>query len=237
VGLTPEQRDQHALCGAKRRNGEPCRKYSGEGTDHFGVGRCKYHGGATRSHRKNAVELEAKRRMVKLGEPLADARPHAVLLGLLRASAGHVSWLQSEVGGLHDLGTHESQVIIRLHDEERDRLVRIAKSCSEAGVELAEVQLQQAQALTIGHAVRSAAEEIGLGGAQLKALGTALRKHLADASGDPDLAGREDARLRSQVDRLRADEERRVEREASKRRPPDLTYPPEEWVADEPSPA
>lgn len=236
MGVTPEQRDQHAVCGAKRRSGEPCRKYSGEGTDHFGVGRCKYHGGNTRSHRKNAVEREAKARMIKLGEPLADARPHAVLLGLLRASAGHVSWIGSEVAELKDLGTHESQVMLRLYDEERDRLTRIAKSCSEAGVEAAEVQLQQAQALSIAHAVRAAAEDIGLRQEQLAALGTALRKHLSTAAGEADLAEREDARLREQVERLRASEESRVEKAAQ--RYSGLTFPPSELVPDdEPSPA
>ena len=237
MGHTPEQRDQHPLCGARKKDGGPCRKFAGEGTDHFGVGRCKYHGGATRSHRRHAVELEAKRRMVKLGEPLADARPHAVLLALLRASAGHVEWLHSEVAELGDLGTHEAQVILRLYDEERDRLTRIAKSCSEAGVEEAQINFQQAQALTLVRAVRSAAEEIGLRRAQLNALGTALRKHLAAVTGDDDTAEREDARLRPQVERLRAEEERRVERAAARRRPPDLAYPPEEWVPEEPSAA
>lgn len=194
---TREQREQHPLCGARKKNGATCRQYAGLGTDHLGVGRCKYHLGSTSSHRKNAVELEAKQRMVKLGEPLADARPHGVLLALLRASAGHVGFLQAEVAGLDDLGSHESQVMLRLYDEERDRLARIAKSCSEAGVEAGEVQLQQAQALTIATALRSAAEEIGLGRSQLTALGTALRKHLAAASGDANLAEREDAATRA----------------------------------------
>jgi hypothetical protein len=47
---TKEQRDLHDLCGAKRKNGELCRKFAGEGTDHFGVGHCKYHFGNARNH-------------------------------------------------------------------------------------------------------------------------------------------------------------------------------------------
>lgn len=37
----------HDLCGATNRNGEPCQLKAGWGTDHLGVGRCKFHGGAS----------------------------------------------------------------------------------------------------------------------------------------------------------------------------------------------
>jgi hypothetical protein len=189
---TREQRDEHALCGARKKNGEPCRKFAGEGTDHLGVGRCKYHGGATSSHRKHAVELEARARMVKFGTPLTDAQPHQVLLGMLRASAGHVGWLHQEIAALDDLGTHEAEVLLRVYGEERDRATRIAESCSKAGVEQAEIRFAQMQARSIVSAIRSAAGEVGLRPTQLNALGTAMRKHLAAASGDDEAAERED---------------------------------------------
>jgi hypothetical protein len=32
-------------CGAKNRQGDPCRQRAGWGTDHLGSGRCKLHGG------------------------------------------------------------------------------------------------------------------------------------------------------------------------------------------------
>lgn len=34
-------------CGAKTQTGEPCKLTAGHGTDHFGEGRCKFHGGKT----------------------------------------------------------------------------------------------------------------------------------------------------------------------------------------------
>jgi uncharacterized coiled-coil protein SlyX len=234
LGHTPEQRSQHALCGAKTRTGGTCRKFAGEGTDHPGIGVCKYHGGSTRSHRTRAVELEAKQRMVKLGEPMDNARPHQVLLGLLRASAGHVAWLHEEVGTLGDLSAHESRVLLRLYDEERDRLTRIAKSCSEAGVEESHIAFQQAQATTLVQAVVTSAREIGLDRDQLAALGSAMRKNLAQISGDAETAEREAQALQPRVERIRSKREQAIENAASRRQPPDLTYPPEEWIPEEP---
>lgn len=35
------------ICGAKTRSGSPCKKQPGWGTDHFGSGKCKLHGGAS----------------------------------------------------------------------------------------------------------------------------------------------------------------------------------------------
>ena len=233
MGHTPAQRSQHALCGAKKRDGGTCRKFAGEGTDHPGVGVCKYHGGSTRSHRTHAVELEAKQRMVKLGEPVDNARPHQVLLGLLRASAGHVAWLHQEVGTLDDLSAHESRVVLRLYDEERDRLTRIAKSCSEAGVEESHIAFQQAQATTLVQAVVTSAREIGLDRDQLAALGSAMRKNLAQISGDAETAEREAQALQPRVERIQSNRERAIERAASRRQPPDLVYPPEEWIPEE----
>lgn len=37
-----------AQCGAKTRQGHPCKLPAGHGTDHLGEGRCKFHGGASK---------------------------------------------------------------------------------------------------------------------------------------------------------------------------------------------
>lgn len=36
-------------CGARKRNGDPCTKPAGFGTDHVGFGRCKFHGGGSKA--------------------------------------------------------------------------------------------------------------------------------------------------------------------------------------------
>lgn len=54
-----EQPDtQTDICGAKTRNGEPCKRPAGWGTSHTGEGRCKQHGGKDRD-KGGAPEGEA----------------------------------------------------------------------------------------------------------------------------------------------------------------------------------
>jgi hypothetical protein len=178
---TPEQRDKHGLCGARKKNGESCRAFAGQGTDHGGTGRCKNHGGATRSHKTHAVVTEAKRRMVKLGEPVPEMEPHQALLALLRATAGHVAWLHREVAGLEDLSRHESRVIIELYDSERDRLTRIAKACSDVGVSEREIRIQENVAALFGSAVDKAASALGMNAEQRRKLHIGIAQELDTA--------------------------------------------------------
>jgi hypothetical protein len=189
MGHTPEQRDAHPLCNAMTKRGVRCRAFAGQSTDHPGVGPCKFHGGSTSAHRKHAVTLEAKQRMIKLGAPLdeREAQPHRVLLNLLRATAGHVAWLHSEIGQLEDLGTHEARVLLRMYDDERDRAARIAKACSEAGVEEAEVRMAQSQADLLVRFLTAVFEDLRLSDGQRAAAGPAMRKRLPLLSGgEPD---------------------------------------------------
>src|SRR6266545_6553438 len=122
---TSEQRDRHALCAARKKNGEKCRKFAGEGTNHRGIGACKYHLGATKAHETHAVKVEAQRRLVEFGQPL-EIEPTEALLGVLHLSAGHLSWIRSELGATEDKTTFDAQVLLRVWDDERDRVARIA---------------------------------------------------------------------------------------------------------------
>lgn len=142
--LTPEQRSQHALCGAKKKNGEPCRAFAGQGTDHPGQGRCSFHLGNTGNHKKAAIAAEAGRRMVTLGTA-HDVPPAEALLWLSHSSSGHLMWIQSEISRLDDLASEETKVLLRMFDEERDRAARINKACLDAGVEEQQLRLAERQ--------------------------------------------------------------------------------------------
>jgi len=133
AGNTPEERSKRALCGARKKDGSQGRAYAGQGTPTPGLGRCKYHGGSTTPHRVHAV-AEARRRMVTLGTPIEHITAPEALMGLLRASAGHVAWLQQEVAALETLAGHDTQVLVSLYDSEQDRLMRIGEACVRAGV-------------------------------------------------------------------------------------------------------
>lgn len=183
---TPEQRDRAGICGARKKNGELCRAFAGQGTDHRGTGRCKNHGGATPTHKKHAISVEARQRMVKLGEPVTGMEPHDALLALLRATAGHVAWLHREVAGLEDLSARESRVIVELYDSERDRLTRIAKACSDVGVNEREIQIQEREAAYFALAVDAASQRLGLGPDQRQTLHRYVAEAL-DAAQAPNL--------------------------------------------------
>src|SRR4051794_16311470 len=109
MAMSSEKRSTYSLCGAKRKNGETCRLFAGQGTDHKGIGRCKHHGGSTPSHMTNAVVQESQRRMVKFGHAI-DVEPHEALLSMLRLASGHTAWLNREIASLNDLGTFEARV-------------------------------------------------------------------------------------------------------------------------------
>lgn len=178
MATTPEQRSRHALCGAKKKNGELCRAYAGQHTDHFGVGRCKYHGGRTQNHQKHAVAIAAQQRMVKMGAPLGGITSRDALLGLLRATAGHVAWLHAEIGASDDLGTQEGQVLVKLYGAERDRLAGIAKACRDSGIDEDTIRVTEAQVSVLGGALLAACDEAGIPPDQRAALGAALRSQL-----------------------------------------------------------
>ena len=93
---TPEQRNRHALCEAKKKNGDKCRLFAGQGTSHSGVGRCKYHLGNSKNHEAHAVRVEATWRLVEFGDHLqigVFAVPGVASCGIAApATPGVMAW-------------------------------------------------------------------------------------------------------------------------------------------------
>jgi hypothetical protein len=176
---TREQRDRHALCGAKRKNGEACRKFAGEGTSHPGVGRCKYHLGNTKDHQTHAVKVEAQRRAIQFGQPL-DIEPVDALLAVLHLSCGHMAWLRNELAGHEDKTTFEASVLMRMWDDERDRVARISKAALDAGVQERSIQLAERYGEMLAQLLRSIFydPELGMTKAQHKRFPAVARRHL-----------------------------------------------------------
>lgn len=244
MGYSPEMRDKLStpLCGARKKDGSKCRAFAGQGTDHIGHGPCKYHGGSTAAHRKSAVKLEAKARMVKLGVPMDRIHPGEALDGLLRASAGHVNWLREEIIELADLGTNEAAVLLRMYDDERDRLTRISEAAVRSGVAIEMVKMEESRALAMVTLIRDAAKDAGFTDTQVRALGAAFHKAAASAPAvehsDPERAAAEVAAAEQRLAELRAksvrDDERRVSREADRRvrELSSLTFPPDEMIPE-----
>jgi hypothetical protein len=233
---TPQARDKHPLCGAKRKNGEPCRNWAGVRTSHPGIGCCWLHGGNSPSGEKAALALEVKRRMVTLAEPLSeqDASPHRVLANLMRMAGGNVEWLDAEIRKLEDLGTADAAAKLALYTQEREMTARVAKLASEAGVEQVEANLKQAQAVMMPEMVKTAAEQAGLNDKQVNALGVGLRKLAFEARGDSAGADAEAARLADLREQIDAEQEQRIADAArvEAERLSGLTLPLAEWLPE-----
>lgn len=236
---TQAQRDGRPLCGARKKNGEKCRAFAGQKTDHPGVGQCAFHGGATPNGRKHALKLEAQQRMVAESVRVEDAQPHLVLVQELAMSAGHVGFLREEIAGLEpsEIGGERSKVLLARFDHERDRLTRIARECSRAGVDEARIRIEEVKAAQIVQTITAAAKDAGIPQRYVRALGPALRRQFALVAGDEEAAEQAERRVAEIREQIATEEENRVAKRAAKRPPPDLVYPPQEWVAEDPSTA
>jgi hypothetical protein len=179
MAMTAEQRSTYKLCGARKKNGQPCRNFAGEGTDHLGIGRCKFHLGNTPAHKAHAANVEAQQRMIQLGGPI-EMRPHEALLSMMYLASGHVAWLREEIGELDDLGTKKAEALTRLYGEERDRVARVAKAALDAGVAERQVALAEQYGSAIAVVLRAifSDPELDLSRAQQRTLPTVLRRHI-----------------------------------------------------------
>jgi hypothetical protein len=94
----------YEICGGKKRQGDggPCTRPAGWGTDHPGVGKCKFHGGSTRTHRVAGEIQLARVALHRLGVPLDIADPADMLLSMVRESAGNLRVLREMVNELID---------------------------------------------------------------------------------------------------------------------------------------
>lgn len=125
--------------------------------------------------------------MVTMGEPIEDVTALGALLSELYASTGHTSWLREQIAGMspEHLGTVEGQAIISLYNSERDRKTKIAKMCTEAGVDEAAVRVAEAQVSILGQALSRACETAGVSAPLRQRIGAALRDELAEAQAKP----------------------------------------------------
>lgn len=169
------------LCGADKTDGSgKCRHQSGWGTDHLGHGPCRKHGGNTPNHVKAGRIAKAREAVAILGLP-REVDPHYALLNEVHSTAGHVAWLASVVADLEHAkvtqgvtktvqlpdGTRRVEaeaafnVWVRLYQDERDRLVRVARAAVDAGVAERHVQLAEQQAARLAQVVSAILSDLG----------------------------------------------------------------------------
>ncbi len=182
-----------------------CHNRAGEATDHMGVGKCKRHGGSTRSHAVRASNELARRAVETYGLP-RDVPPRQALLEEVARTAGHVAWLGQRVAELEadDLvwgkakeddvtaspnpGTNVSHaarvnVWLELYRSERRHLVEVCKVAEQLGIAEREVKLAEQHGRLIADVLRKvlADPELGLTAEQRRAVPAVARRHLSVA--------------------------------------------------------
>jgi|307.fasta_scaffold00350_8 hypothetical protein len=174
-------------CGAKKHSGEECRHRAGFGTDHPGIGRCKYHGGSTPGHnsviaRQHAVEF--------MGAPM-DITPIQAIIWCIRISAGEVQWLSTEIAKIVEqedwiedtVSGKQLHVFQRARAETQDRLVSYSKIAISLGLAERSIRLAETFGATIARLLEDIKEQLVLTPAQANQWPQIVRRSLVVLEG------------------------------------------------------
>lgn len=180
--------DDIPRCGTTKVDGTPCRNRAGRGTSHPGYGVCQKHGGeALTNFRQNAAKKEIEARHHAMGLPV-EINPHDALLEEVYRTAGHVRWLNQEIGkwrskmDVGDIGdvsglpteidagelsteyplTESQKEWFALYIKERDHLAKVSKLAIDAGVATRAIQLAEAQADRMVWVIEAFIKQVGL---------------------------------------------------------------------------
>ena len=181
-------------CGAKTRAGGTCKQLAMDGQK-----RCWLHGGKTpaklaKVRREKALAV-ARREVARLGLSM-DADPLDALLEQVREAHSNVAMyrLAIESLGMHvgDGGVAVSEVfdakgarspavphvLVAMYDQERERLVRFAKICVDAGVEERIVRVVEMQAEMAWQTVAAGLDALNLSAGDREVFGRAFAQAL-----------------------------------------------------------
>lgn len=184
------------MCGAKRRQGGTCRMSAGHGTDHPGIGRCRFHGGNLPTHKANG----AKQAAVLMGAP-KDINPIDALMWCIRLTAGEVEFCTEQMELLEKDEWIEHTIIgkqLHMWAKERQNAVdRLAKFSSQAislGIAERAVRVAEMYGQSIAKLVRGILDDLELTPDQQKRVPHIVRKHLILMEGSRPLTDEERSR-------------------------------------------
>lgn len=187
---------EHLRCtGTNKESGERCLRYHATGGKV-----CAMHGGNAKQVRGKAKKRTAVEKVKDLvatyGLPI-DIAPEQAILDEVHRTAGHVAWLEQQVHALtegelvwgitrvkeggEDYGTTEEAVphaLLKLYNEERDRLVRVCTAALKAGIEERRVKLAEQQGALVANVIRAILNDLNLTPAQSALVSEIVPKHL-----------------------------------------------------------
>jgi hypothetical protein len=146
------------VCGAKKKVGGHCGMAAGWGTNHPGIGPCKYHGGSMPQHVKAAAKTELRR---LLGEE-KEMNPFEAIMWCIRIRAGEVEWLGQKLSELETEKWIEDTLVgkqFHLYARERQAamtdLVRFSQIAISMGIAERYVRLAEVYGHTIAKLIET----------------------------------------------------------------------------------
>lgn len=185
----PVPPDEHCNGKTKGRKGGLCQREAGWGTDHVGIGRCKFHGGCSPQSEKAAARIIVAREWAAFGEPI-DVTPAEAIEALIRSEAQNVAWLSDVVVRLRtendydpvsDLGSgmcsgllewdvgkdqtkwRKPAVWVEMLERSRERLFSWSATALKLGLDERRVRVAEAEAAMLVQVVRRLVDHPQLG--------------------------------------------------------------------------
>jgi len=188
VGVTSQAERRRAngvpMCEGTNRQGEPCGNTAGFRTKHPGWGNCAFHGGCTPGGEAHAARLQAQAEAGRLGAEVPIDPADALTLAV-RLVGGEVEFLRRklrEVESENEAGAG-APAVAGAFAAAVDRLARIGKLASDAGIEERRLELDEVLLDRLAGALRAALSEVELTDDQREQLGASMRHHLATLDG------------------------------------------------------
>lgn len=181
-------------CGAKKKHGGGLCSYpAGWGTEHYGIGKCKFHGGSTATHVKAAATAEFR---TLLGTEL-EMNPLDAILWCIRIRAGEVKWLSDRIAKLQEKEwVHDTIVGKQFHLFVRERhaasqdLVRFSQIAISLGIAERAVKLAETYGEMLARLIQGILGDLDLTAEQRAKAPSIIRHHLIVLDGgagvDPD---------------------------------------------------
>lgn len=182
-------------CAARKKGGGECTLPAGWGTNHYGIGRCKLHGGSTPNQVKAAASQEMR---TLLGRPL-EINPLDGLLWCIKIRAGEVHWLSEEIAKLDEEDwVHDTIAGKTLHHWVRERaaamndLARWSQMAVSLGIAERAVKLAETYGEMLARLIQGILADLDLNELQRAEAPKVIRKHLIlmdggfpEADGEP----------------------------------------------------
>jgi len=197
-GTRSHSKRMGAVCNANKKvrdGGEKgsrgkCQLAAGFGTNHPGVGRCKYHGGSSPTHVASAAGGEMRK---LLGEEL-ELNPFEAIMWCIRIRAGEIKWLSDRMADLDEQSWIEDTLVgkqFHLYARERQHamndLTRFSQIAISMGIAERYVRLAETYGQTIAKLIQGILGELNLTEEQQLIAPKAIRKHLLLVEGGAEI--------------------------------------------------